>query len=115
MSTTVTHTMTPEEIADWEAKLAAGRLFVTASRPNLLCKVCARDTGSSQRYCAEHRHLRPSRAQHGTLSKYRMGCRCAPCTAADRAYSRAYRQRRKSGDSGLPRSNESSLEGMEVV
>lgn len=32
----------------------------------------------------------PPRASHGSLSRYRAGCRCEPCTVANSAYARAY-------------------------
>lgn len=36
-------------------------------------------------------------ARHGTVSKYRGGCRCAPCTAANTEAMRARRARQKAG------------------
>lgn len=35
----------------------------------------------------------PPGASHGTLSRYRAGCRCEPCTVANSAYARAYTRR----------------------
>ena len=35
----------------------------------------------------------PPGASHGTLSRYRAGCRCEPCTVANSAYARAYTHR----------------------
>ena len=35
----------------------------------------------------------PPGASHGTLSRYRAGCRCEPCTVANAAYARAYTHR----------------------
>lgn len=32
----------------------------------------------------------PSKAPHGSLSRYRYGCRCEPCSTASNEYSRAY-------------------------
>lgn len=32
----------------------------------------------------------PPRAPHGSLCRYRAGCRCEPCTVANSAYARAY-------------------------
>lgn len=34
---------------------------------------------------------------HGTRRRYQQGCRCAPCSAANTAYSTAYRARRRAG------------------
>ena len=35
----------------------------------------------------------PRGASHGTLSRYRAGCRCEPCTVANASYFRAYGRR----------------------
>lgn len=35
----------------------------------------------------------PPPAQHGTVSKYKLGCRCRPCRTANAAYNAAYRAR----------------------
>lgn len=40
-------------------------------------------------------------AEHGTHSAYVLGCRCADCTAANRDYMRAYRQRRRTGGNNV--------------
>lgn len=34
--------------------------------------------------------------EHGTASRYRLGCHCQPCRAANTAYSRKYQRRRRS-------------------
>ena len=84
--------MTQAELAEWEARLAEGRLFPTELPPRL-CRVCLNETGSRERM---HCYYHIPRARHGTVSKYTGACRCDPCKEAMRVYHRAYRQRKKS-------------------
>lgn len=45
--------------------------------------------------------LDPTQAQtervHGTRAMYKTGCRCEPCTVANRSYQRGYMQLRRQG------------------
>lgn len=41
---------------------------------------------------------RRTRAEHGTVTRYGAGCRCAMCKAAKSEYRRACRERAKGGD-----------------
>lgn len=66
------------------------------------CRRCAdeRRRGRPSRPCASRpTDLPPAhRFTHGTRSRYVAGCRCEPCTTANREYARAQQKRVRGGD-----------------
>lgn len=57
------------------------------------CRTCTQEYFAKQKKPAAPRQP----VQHGTLSKYKYGCRCDDCRAAQSAYYKDWWQRRKAG------------------
>jgi hypothetical protein len=64
-------------------------ILAELSKCQLLCYPCHKDKTRAERAVD-----RATRALHGSLTKYRYGCRCEACATVHKSYMKAYREKR---------------------